>query len=61
MTLQTAHTNCSNFCPLKQTANSTTKENNDNQTRIWNIENILPSDPDYEWWIHNHAFMAHQA
>ena len=31
------------------------------QIRVWHIGNILLSDPDYEWWIYNHAFITNQS
>ena len=45
----------------KQSNTPYTNDPNDNHTKIWNIENILSSDPDYEWWINNHAYITQQA
>ena len=44
----------------KQTSASHINNTNDNQSRVWHKGNILPSEPDYEWCIYNHAFRAHQ-
>ena len=50
-----------NFCPQKHTLPPQTKTNDNKQTTTNNIDIILLLDPDYEWWIHNHAYMVHQA
>ena len=38
-----------------------TNDPNDNHTKIRKIGNIPSSDPDYKWWINNHAYKAQQA
>ena len=38
-----------------------TNDPNDNHTKIRKIGNIPSSDPDYKWWINNHAYIAQQA
>ena len=45
----------------KQSNTPYTNDPNGNHTKIWNIENIPSSDPDYEWWINNHAYITQQA
>ena len=32
-----------------------------NRIQVNRIDNILPSDADYEWWIYNHNYMSHQS
>ena len=32
-----------------------------NRTQVNRIDNVLPSDADYEWWIYNHTYMSHQS
>ena len=48
-------------CHIEHEAPSPTQTINKNQIPINEIDNVLPSDTDYEWWIYNHAYMAHQA
>ena len=48
-------------CPLKHTSHPQTQTTDNKQKPINDIHIILPSDTDYEWWIHNHAYMVHQA
>ena len=48
-------------CNIEHEAPSPTQTLDKNQMPINRINNVLPSDTDYEWWIYNHTYMAHQA
>ena len=38
-------------CNIDHTIPSQTQTHNKNQTQVNKIDNVLPSDADYEWWI----------